>query len=60
MQKIDILTLYPDIGHPSTNYLSDRIVHIDKKNLLFYKSDGYELFIVDFFNTRQDPRKRKY
>ena len=58
--KIDILILYPDIGRPSTKNPSIKIVNIDKNIVMFYRFDGYELLIVDFFNTRQDPNLRKY
>ena len=58
--KIDILILYPDIGRPSTKNSSVKIVQIDKNVIMFYRFDGNELFIVDIFNTRQDPKLRKY
>jgi plasmid stabilization system protein ParE len=58
--KIDVLILYPDIGRPSSKNSAVRIVLIDKQIIMFYKFDGNELLIVDFFNTRQDPQKRKY
>lgn len=58
--KIDVLILYPDIGRPSPKNSIVRIAKIDKNVLMFYKFDGSELLITDFFNTRQDPNKRKY
>jgi plasmid stabilization system protein ParE len=59
-EKLDLLTLYPEIGRPSLIDSTVRMVKIGKSHLMFYSFDGYELVIIDFFNTRQDPNKRKY
>ncbi len=59
-EKLDLLVLYPEIGHPSLIDPTVRMVKIGKNHLMFYRCDGYELIIVDIFNTRQDPKLRKY
>ncbi len=59
-EKLDLLILYPEIGRPSLIDPDVRFVKIGKNHLMFYSCDGYELIIIDFFNTRQDPNKRKY
>jgi plasmid stabilization system protein ParE len=58
--KVNRLTQNPEIGQPSPLNNSVRIIKINKNVIMFYSYDGYELFIIDFFNTRQDPKKRKY
>ena len=58
--KLDLLTLYPEIGRPSLIDSDVRSVKIDKFHVMFYSFDGYKLTVIDFFNTRQDPNKRKY
>jgi plasmid stabilization system protein ParE len=58
--KIDQLILYPEIGQPSPKDHSIRTIKVHKNIIMFYHYDGFEILIIDFFNTRQDPRKRKY
>jgi plasmid stabilization system protein ParE len=58
--QIDRLILYPEIGQPSPKDATIRTVKVNKNVIMFYHYDGFEILIVDFFNTRQDPRKRKY
>jgi plasmid stabilization system protein ParE len=58
--QIDRLILYPEIGQPSHKDATIRTVKVNKNVIMFYHYDGFEILIVDFFNTRQDPRKRKY
>ena len=59
-EKIDTLTSYPDIGRVSPIDSSVRFIKVDKFHLMFYSCDDNELVIVDFFNTKQNPNKRKY
>ena len=59
-EKLDLLVLYPEIGRPSLIDPTVRMVKIGKSYLMFYRCDGYEIIIFDFFNTRQDPNLRKY
>ena len=35
-------------------------LNIDKNRQMFYSVNGSTLFIVAFFDTRQDPMKRPY
>ncbi len=58
--KIDMLIEQPEIGRPSPIDSFVRILKIDKHRLMFYSFDGSELIIIDFFDTRQNPNKRKY
>jgi plasmid stabilization system protein ParE len=59
-EKIDTLTRYPEIGRVSPIDSSIRFIKVDKFHLMFYSCDGIELVIVDFFNVKQNPNKRKY
>jgi plasmid stabilization system protein ParE len=59
-ETADKLWLHPEIGRPSQVDKNVRFIKIDSKRLLFYEFDGYELIIVDIFDMRQDPKKRKY
>ena len=36
------------------------LLKLDKYKLMFYRLVGSTLTIVDFWDTRQDPRKRPY
>lgn len=56
----DKLWLHPEIGRPSQVDKNVRFMKIDDKRLLFYEFDGYKLSIVDIFDMRRDPKKRKY
>ncbi len=59
-EKIDTLVKYPDIGRESLKDSRIRFVNIDKHRQMFYEFDGIELTIVDFWDMRRDPKKRKY
>jgi plasmid stabilization system protein ParE len=58
--KIDTLIRYPEIGRISPIDSSIRFIKVDKFHLMFYSCDGIELVIVDFFNIKQNPDKRRY
>ena len=58
--KIEMLTLYPEIGRTSPIDPSVFFVRVGKTHLMFYSFDGVELVIIDFFDTRQNPKLRKY
>jgi hypothetical protein len=36
------------------------LIKIDKFRIMYYDFDGVKITIHDFFDTRQDPKKRKY
>ena len=58
--KIDTLVKYPDIGRCSLKNPTIRFVNIDKHRQMYYEFDGTELTIIDFWDMRRDPKKRKY
>jgi plasmid stabilization system protein ParE len=58
--QIALLEKYPDIGRPSAKSKYIRSVRIDKYRHLFYRLKGSTLYIVRFFDSRQDPKKRPY
>jgi plasmid stabilization system protein ParE len=59
-KKIDGLVKHPESGRRSTIDESVMIAKIDKYRIMYYDFDGVKLTIHDFFDTRQDPKKRKY
>jgi plasmid stabilization system protein ParE len=58
--KIDVIIEHPKIGRPTLASDSIRYVNVDKYYQMFYQFDGTVLFLVAFFDTRQDPKKRPY
>jgi plasmid stabilization system protein ParE len=59
-ETADKIWMHPEIGRPSPIDKNVRFIQIDNKRLMFYEFDGNELSIVDIFDMRQDPKKRKY
>jgi plasmid stabilization system protein ParE len=59
-KKIKQLENQSLIGRKSTKGKTIRLINIDKHRQMFYSVNGSTLFIVDFFDTRQDPSKRPY
>ena len=56
---IDILSEFPEIG---TLELKDKNVRgfvITRHNTLFYRYTNRELILMNFFDTRQDPKKKR-
>ena len=59
-KKIKQLEKQPLIGRKSVKGKTIRLINIDKNRQMFYSVNGSSLFIVDFFDTRQDPNKRPF
>jgi plasmid stabilization system protein ParE len=58
--KIDKLMKYPEIGRIAPKTKSIRLINVDKKQRMYYRKHGSILYIVWFFDTRQDPDKNPY
>ena len=58
--KIDTLVEQPYIGRPSKKAKTVRIINVGKNMQMLYRIEGRTLIISDFFDTRQDPQKRRY
>jgi addiction module RelE/StbE family toxin len=58
--KIKILSHYPLIGLPSKKITNARRILISKQQSLYYRIDEDKIFLLDFFDLRQDPEKSKY
>ena len=58
--KIDVLFEQPYIGRPSQKAKTVRIVNVGKNIQLLYRIEGKTLIISDFFDTRQDSKKRRH
>ena len=56
--KIDLLKLYPEIGRPSQKAKDVRMLSIHKHYRMFYRVKDNYVGIIDFFNTKQDPKKK--
>jgi plasmid stabilization system protein ParE len=59
-ETVDKIWLNPNIGRPSQVDENVRFTKIDDKRLIFFEFDMSELVIVDIWDMRQDPKKRKY
>ena len=59
-KKIKQLEKHPSMGRKSLKGKTIRLVNIDKNRQMFYSVNGSTLFIVAFFDTRQDPLKRPF
>ena len=58
--KIEQLKIHTEIGRRSNRFKTIRIVKIDNFRLMSYRVKGKTLFISNFFDVRQDPKKRPF
>jgi plasmid stabilization system protein ParE len=64
LQKID-LRIYQLSGQPLTGISSERIegvrsVFITRYNRLYYKVKGKKVIVLNMYDTRMNPKKKKY
>ncbi len=59
-EKIDWVAKYPTSGRKVPNTKTLRMVNFGNNYQLYYRIQGKTLFISDFWDTRQDPKKRPY
>ncbi len=59
-KKIDQIERGQTIGRLSTKAKTVMILQLDKHRQMYYRLVGTTLTIVDFWDTRQDPRKKPY
>ena len=48
------------VGRKSAKAKTVMVLKLDKHRQMFYRMVGTTLIIVDFWDTRQDPRKSPY
>ncbi len=58
--KIDLLHKQPLIGRRELSMQTVRFLNVDKYRQMFYRVTGSTLHIVNFFDMRQNPKKRPY
>ena len=57
---VNLLLKQPFIGRESEKRIGVRKVLITKHNLLIYRVSKGTIYILDIFDTRQNPNKSKY
>ena len=57
---IDILAEYPEIGTLENPEKGIRGLTIVKQVDIFYKVNGDQLIILNFFDNRQDPKEKRF
>jgi plasmid stabilization system protein ParE len=59
-EKIDKIEKGLIVGRRSSNAKTVMVINLDKHRQMFYRLVGSTLTIVDFWDTRQDPKKRRF
>jgi plasmid stabilization system protein ParE len=59
-ERIDQVVKGLTVGRVSTKEKSVLILKLDKHRQMYYRLNGTTLTIVDFWDTRQNPDKKKY
>ena len=59
-KRIDQITKGLTVGRISPQTKTVMILKLDKHKQMYYRLVGTTLTIVDFWDTRQDPKKRPY
>ena len=57
---LEILAEFPEIGALQVKESGIRGFTLIKQVIVFYKVKGNSVILLDFFDTRQDPVKKKY
>lgn len=57
---LEILAEFPEIGSMQVKERGIRGFALIKQVIVFYKIKGKSIILIDFFDTRQDPKKKKY
>ncbi len=60
LKRIEVLKKYPEMGRLAKKGSTIRFVSIGQHKIMFYRMHGSKMFISNFFDERQDPRKRPY
>jgi plasmid stabilization system protein ParE len=56
---LEILAEFPGIGTMQVQQKAIRGFVLIKQVIVFYKVQGSSIILIDFFDTRQDPKKKK-
>ncbi len=56
---LDILAEFPEVGSLQVQDKGIRGFTLIKQVIMFYKVKGNSIIILDFFDTRQNPEKKK-
>ena len=56
---LEILAEFPKIGSMQVQQKAIRGFVLIKQVIVFYKVQGSSIILIDFFDTRQDPKKKK-
>ena len=59
-KRIDQITKGLTVGRISPQTKTVMILKLDKHKQMYYRLVGTTLTIVDFWDTRQDPKKKSY
>ena len=57
---LEILAEFPEIGSIQVQERGIRGFTLIKQVIVFYKIQGKSIILIDFFDTRQNPKKKKY
>ena len=57
---LDVLVEYPEIGTLEHKQKGVRGFTIVKQVTIFYKVSGNKIILLDFFDTRQNPKKKRF
>lgn len=58
LQTLKILAQFPEMGRVDNPVKKIRVFVITKHNILYYRVDDDKIVLLNFFDTRQHPRKR--
>ena len=59
-QLVELLADYPDLGTLEDESRNIRGIILTKHNILFYRYTEDEITILNIFDTRRSPSKKKY
>lgn len=60
LDKLEVLSRYPEIGRKSKKKKTIRFQKIDKNRNVYYRIEGKKLIVIYFFDTRQHPDRNPF
>jgi plasmid stabilization system protein ParE len=60
LNLLELINTHPYISVESHKYKSVRRILVTKQNVLYYRVKGNTIYLLELFDTRQDPSKNKF
>jgi plasmid stabilization system protein ParE len=60
LSLLTLINTHPYISIESAKYKGVRRILVTKQNVLYYRVEGNTIYLLELFDTRQNPTKNKF